>query len=283
MYQAKARGRAQHVVFEKGMHVRAVTQLETETDLRRAINREEFVLHYQPVMDIKKNKLHGFEALIRWRHPKHGFISPNDFIPIAEETKLIIPIGRWVVRTACLQMIKWAKRFPNLNINLSVNISPEQFSDPGLVDDFRQILAETKFDGAYLKGEITETAIMQNPREVANKLAELKSLGIQLHIDDFGTGYSSLAHLHRFPIDALKVDRSFVISMGDSEENLEIVRTIINLAHNLKLKTVAEGVETKKDLIQLKKLGCDFAQGFYFSKPLDIRKAGAFIAKSMEK
>tara|TARA_B100000315_G_scaffold260532_1_gene322662 strand:+ start:4654 stop:8064 length:3411 start_codon:yes stop_codon:yes gene_type:complete len=282
MYQAKSEGRARHIVFEKGMHVRAVTQMEMETNLRQAIEKEQFSLAYQPVVDILTEKLTGFEALIRWKHPKIGHIPPGDFIPIAEETKLIVPIGRWVVAEACQQMKKWHTKYPGLNLAISVNISPAQFSDIHLIDDFKNVLEKTKFDGKFLKVEITETAIMENPLEVTQRLNQLRELGIQLHVDDFGTGYSSLSHLHRFPIDALKIDRSFVISMGDSQENMEIIRTIINLAHNLDLHTVAEGVESKADLTQLKNLSCDFAQGYYFSKPLAVKQATAFIAKHVK-
>ena len=279
MYQAKTEGRARHVIFEPGMHVRAVTKLEMETNLRQAIDKAEFTLAYQPVLDINTEKLIGFEALIRWIHPEQGFTPPGDFIPIAEETKLIIPIGRWVILEACRQMKKWQAKFPKLDITVSVNISPEQFKDNNLINDVRAILQETKLPGDRLKVEITESAIMENPHEVTNRLMQLREMGIQLHVDDFGTGYSSLSHLHRFPIDALKIDRSFVISMGDSQENMEIVRTIIALAHNLNLSTVAEGVESKEDQTQLKKLDCDFAQGYYFSRPLFVKDATKFIAK----
>ncbi len=219
MYQAKSEGRARHIVFEKGMHVRAVSKLELETDLRRAIENEEFFMVYQPVVDADTEKLSGFEALIRWRHPTNGQVPPGDFIPIAEETKLIIPIGKWVLQDACRQMRKWVKRHPKSDLTVSVNISPEQFSDPDLIQDIEDILAETQLDGRHLKVEITESAIMENPHEVTNRLLQLRKMGVKLHVDDFGTGYSSLSHLHRFPIDALKVDRSFVISMGESQEN----------------------------------------------------------------
>ena len=279
MYQAKTQGRSRHVVFEKGMHLRAITQLETETDLRRAIERNEFTLHYQPVVSMRNGKLDGFEALARWRHPKRGFIPPSDFITIAEETGLIIPIGRIILRQACTQMQKWAKKYPRSRFGISVNISPKQFADPTFLEDVRQVLAQTGLSGRRLSIEITEGAIMENPHEVTMRLMELRKLGIDLHVDDFGTGYSSLSHLHRFPIDALKVDRSFVITMGESNENLEIVRTIVALAHNLKLKTVAEGVETKKDLDQLKKLKCDFAQGYYFSRPMTAKKATDYLTR----
>lgn len=283
MYQAKAEGRARHVVFEKGMHVRAVTQLETETDLRSAIENEEFVLAYQPVVDIKDQSIYGFEALIRWNHPSRGIVSPADFIPIAEETKLILPIGLWVLRQACLQINEWQAKFNNDRISISVNISPRQFSHPDLIEDVGKILAETGTPGSSLKFEITESAIMENPHVVTQKLETLRNMGIHLHVDDFGTGYSSLSHLHRFPIDVLKIDRSFVISMGDTEENMEIVRTIVALARNLKLGTVAEGVETKGDLELLSKLKCDHAQGYYFSKPMDKKAATAYLRKQLAK
>jgi diguanylate cyclase (GGDEF)-like protein len=280
MYQAKSQGRARHIVFDKGMHVLAVTQLEIETDLRRAIEEDEFLLYYQPVMNAESEKLSGFEALIRWQHPRRGIVPPGDFIAIAEETRLIIPIGRWVIREACKQARIWQRAFPKLELNISVNIAPQQFTDPNLIDDIRDVLEKTKLPGQRLKVEITESAIMENPHEVAQRLNQIREMGVQLHVDDFGTGYSSLSHLHRFPIDALKVDRSFVISMGESDENMEIVRTIIALAHNLKLKTVAEGVETRGALEQLKKLGCDFAQGYFFSRPMEVSEATKFISEN---
>ena len=195
------------------------------------------------------------------------------------ETGLIVPIGRIVLRQACTQMQKWTKKYPRSRFGISVNISPKQFADPNFLDDVRQVLNETGLSGRRLSIEITEGAIMENPHEVTARLMELQKLGIDLHVDDFGTGYSSLSHLHRFPIDALKVDRSFVITMAESEDNMEIVRTIIALAHNLKLKTVAEGVETKNDLDQLKKLKCDFAQGYYFSRPMTAKKATDYLAR----
>jgi diguanylate cyclase (GGDEF)-like protein/PAS domain S-box-containing protein len=281
MYQAKSQGRARHIVFDKGMHVLAVTQLEIETDLRRAIEQDEFLLYYQPVMNAESEKISGFEALIRWQHPRRGIVPPGDFIAIAEETKLIIPIGRWVIREACKQARIWQRAFPKQELNVSVNIAPQQFTDPNLIDDIRNVLEETKLPGQRLKVEITESAIMENPNEVAYRLNQIREMGVQLHVDDFGTGYSSLSHLHRFPIDALKVDRSFVISMGESDENMEIVRTIIALARNLKLKTVAEGVETRGALEQLKKLGCDFAQGYFFSHPMEVGDATKFISKNL--
>ena len=283
MYQAKNQGRGRHIVFETGMHVHAVSQLELETDLRRAIENEEFFLVYQPVVDASTQVLEGFEALIRWKHPTKGEVPPGDFIPTAEETKLIIPIGKWVLEEACRQMHIWETKFPNKELAMSVNISPEQFSDPNLITDIKNILADSHLLGQHLKVEITESAIMENPHEVTNRLLQLRKMGVHLHVDDFGTGYSSLSHLHRFPINALKVDRSFVISMGESEENMEIVRTIISLAHNLKLRTVAEGVETLEDLIQLEKLGCDLAQGYYFSKPMIASKATKYITKKRKK
>ena len=265
------------------MHLRAVTQMEMETDLREAIKANAFKIHYQPVVSLKTGRTSGFEALIRWRHPKHGYISPADFIPIAEETGLIIPIGKLVLHAACTQMREWAKQYPRSNLSVSVNISPKQFADPRLLDDIESVIDSTGLSGNRLNIEITEGAIMENPHEVAARLGKLQRLGISLQVDDFGTGYSSLSHLHRFPLDALKVDRSFVIAMTESQENMEIVRTIVALAHNLKLKTVAEGVETKHDLEQLKKLKCDFAQGYYFSKPMDAKSASAYLRKHLKK
>ncbi len=281
MYQAKTAGRGRHVVFEKGMHVHAVSQLELETDLRDAIEKDQFTLAYQPVVNIRTGLPAGFEALIRWKHPTRGYVPPVDFMSLAEETKLIIPLGRMVLRMACKQMKRWVDRFPSFDLGMNVNISPAQFGDPNLIDDIENILKETGLKGDLLRLEITEGAIMENPHEVAVRLQQLRVMGVQVYVDDFGTGYSSLSHLQRLPIDALKVDQSFVMSIADSKDNMAIVRAIIDLAHNLNLATVAEGVETKRDLKQLKKLKCDFAQGFFFSTPLDSRKATAYLRDNL--
>ncbi|HEY9624230.1 MAG TPA: EAL domain-containing protein [Crinalium sp.] len=278
MYRAKAKGRAQHEIFNKGMHARAVALLKIETDLRRAIERQEFLLHYQPIVSLKTSSITGFEALLRWQHPVRGMISPAEFIPVTEETGLIVPIGLWVLREACAQMRKWQLKFPSkVPLTISVNLSGKQFL-PRLIDNISQILKDTELDPRHLKLEITESVLMENAESAATMLSQLQALGIQLSMDDFGTGYSSLNYLHRFPIDTLKVDRSFINKLDRDGEQLAIVRTIMTLAWNLGMEVVAEGVETAKQVAQLKALKCEYGQGYFFSKPLDSETAEQLIA-----
>ncbi|HEV8486079.1 MAG TPA: EAL domain-containing protein [Blastocatellia bacterium] len=270
MYQAKALGKAQHVIFNAGMHARALHALRLETDLRRAIDRQEFFLQYQPIVSLTTGTLSGFEALIRWRHPQHGVVPPIDFISVAEETGLIIPIGQWVLREACSQMRRWQSQLSSAApLFISVNLSGKQFAHPGLTDQIIQTLQLTGLDPRALKLEITESVVMENVEATAGMLERLRSLGVELSIDDFGTGYSSLSYLHRLPIDTLKIDRSFVSRIGENNDNKEIVRTIVMLAHTLGKGVVAEGVETKDQLQHLRELKCDSAQGYLFSRPVD--------------
>lgn len=279
MYRAKALGKARYEIFNSNMHLRAMSLLHLETDLRHAIEREEFRIHYQPIVSLRSGRIAGFEALARWYHPQRGLISPAEFIPVAEETGLIIPIGFWVLREACRQMRSWQIQFPrNLSLIISVNLSGRQFSQPNLVEQINQILLETQLDPHCLKLEITESVVMGNAESAIALLAQLKKLGIHLSIDDFGTGYSSLSYLHRFPIDTLKIDRSFINRIDTDGEQLEIVRTIVTLAWNLGLDVIAEGVETAKQLAQLKSLQCEYGQGYFFSRPLDSEPAGLLVA-----
>ena len=279
MYRAKALGRGRNVVFDREMHARAVNLLQLETDLRRAVERREFQIHYQPIVMLDTGRLHGFEALVRWRHPKHGLISPMDFIPVAEETGLIVPIGQWVLAEACRQTREWQRRFPaHPPLSISVNLSTRQFTQPDLVEQVREVLEETGLDPRCLKLEITESVVMENSAAAAEMLGRLRALGLELSIDDFGTGYSSLSYLHRFPVSALKIDRSFVNQMRDNDENTELVRTIITLARTLGMEVVAEGVETERQLAQLKALECERGQGYYFSKPMEAAAAEGFLA-----
>ncbi len=274
MYRAKSLGRQRHEVFDKSMHDTAMKLLQLETDLRRAIERNEFVLHYQPIVSLKEGRISGFEALIRWQHPERGFVSPIEFIPLAEETGLIIPIGQWVLAEACRQMNKWQKLVPqDVPLSLSVNLSGKQFMQPDLAEQISRILAETGFDPKYLKLEITESMVMENIDSAIKLLNRIRALGVELSIDDFGTGYSSLSYLHRFPINTLKIDRSFVSQMMDGDENAEIVRTIVTLARSLQMDVVAEGVETMPQLQRLTSLHCDYVQGYLFSEPVSIMAA----------
>lgn len=281
MYRAKALGKARYEVFDKGMHDQATQLLQVETDLRRALEREEFFVFYQPIMSLESGELRGFEALVRWRHPLRGFISPNEFIPVAEETGMIIQIGEYVLRESCRQMQKWQVVLPSdPPLFISVNLSVKQFAQPDLVEKVASILEETKLDAKHLKLEITESAVMENVEDATDLLTRLRALGLRISMDDFGTGYSSLSHLRRFPIDTLKIDRSFVTQMAEDDENAEIVRTIVGLAQNLGMDVVAEGVETPEQIATLKSLGCEYGQGYFFSKPLDFQRAEQYICES---
>ena len=283
MYRAKAHGRARYAIFQPGMHSKAVALLQIETDLRRAIERHELRLHYQPIVSLRTLQVTGFEALIRWAHPQRGMIAPSEFVPVAEETGLITPMGWWVLQESCRQMQQWQEQFPSArSLIVNVNLSSKQFS-PYLVDQISQILEETKLPPQHLKLEITESILMENAEAAVATLSQLKKLGTLLAIDDFGTGYSSLNYLHRFPIDTLKVDRSFVSKVDVDGEQLAIARTIITLAWNLGMEVVAEGVETMKQLAQLRSLQCDYAQGFLFSLPLDVASVEHLMASQPDR
>ena len=278
MYRAKTMGKARFEIFDGEMHAHATSVLQLETDMRHALEREEFFVHYQPIVSLEDFKLRGFEALVRWQHPERGYISPGEFIPIAEETGLIIPLGEWVLRQACMQMERWQKIFPaEPPLVISVNLSSKQFIQQDLIKDVARILTETGIDPKGLKLEITESMVMDNVEQATEMLRQLRGLGLKLSIDDFGTGYSSLSYLHRFPVDTLKIDRSFVTRMTDNNENLEIVRTIVTLAQTLGMDVVAEGVETNEQLSMLRTLGCEYGQGYFFSKPVDAKGAEKII------
>ena len=266
MYRAKALGKARSELFDTGMRQRALVRLQLETDLRHAIDRGEFQLHYQPIVELASGRLDGFEGLLRWQHADRGLILPTDFIPTAEETGLIVPIGIWVLREACRQMASWQAEFrPTLPLTVSVNLSGKQFMQRDLVEQIEVALRESGLSPAQLKLEITETTIIENIDSVATKMLRLKAIGVQLALDDFGTGYSSLSYLHRLPIDSLKIDKSFIQAV--MQDSGEIVSAIIGLAHTLRLDVIAEGVETPRQRARLAGLGCEFAQGYLFSGP----------------
>ncbi len=280
MFRAKSRGKNRFEIFDAKMHREAVDLLVLENDLRRAIKNGEFCLYYQPVVDMTNGDLSGFEALLRWNHPTRGLVSPGDFIAVAEETGIIIAIGEWVLQEACQQMQRWHIRYPlEPQLTISVNLSGKQFAQPALI---AKALRETSLNPASLKLEITESVIMEDPGAASTLLQELKGQQIQSYVDDFGTGYSSLSYLHRFPMSAVKIDRSFISGIGPSGENAEIVRTIVNLAHNLGMKVIAEGVETDDQRRLLISMGCECAQGFFFSQPLSAENAEALIATTYD-
>jgi diguanylate cyclase (GGDEF)-like protein/PAS domain S-box-containing protein len=279
MYRAKLEGKKRHVVFDKAMHDRAMELLQIETDLRRAITRKEFFLNYQPIVNLETGKVASFEALVRWRHPERGLVMPGEFVPVAEETGLIVPLGLWVLNEACRQMRAWQKQgLADENVTMSVNLSSRQFSQTDLIEQVSSALREAGLRASNLKLEITESMVMENIDTAIDMLMQLRDLGVGLSIDDFGTGYSSLSYLHRFPIDTLKIDRSFVTQMTDNAENAEIVRTIVTLARSLDMNVIAEGVETLEQLRQLGGLGCDYGQGYLFSRPVGAGQAVELLA-----
>jgi len=277
LYKAKSQGKATYEVFDALMHEQAVEQLQLETDLRLGIEKGEFEVYYQPIISLGRQQLIGFEALLRWHHPTQGMVSPARFIPIAEETGLIVPLGWWVLRQACSQMRCWQKLYQNQSWIVSVNLSAKQVLQPDLFDRIDQILQETEFERQRLKLEITESTLMNHSEATNAKLRRLSASGIKLSIDDFGTGYSSLSYLHRFPIDTLKIDRSFISCLGRQGENLELVRAIMAMARSLGMDAIAEGVETAEQLRQLQKLGCQKVQGYLFSPPIPAEEIAMLL------
>jgi diguanylate cyclase (GGDEF)-like protein len=281
MYCAKAQGKGQYEVFDPVMQIRVRESLLLENDLRWAIAREELSLHYQPIMVASTGAISSFEALIRWQHPSEGWISPVKFIPLAEETRLIIPIGWWILQQVCQQLRQWQHQFPShRQLKLNVNFSAVQLQQVQLVEQIEAILAATGLGGQFLKLEITESYLLEETAAQIETLRRLKTLGMQICIDDFGTGYSSLSRLHEFPIDTLKIDRSFIKRIDpQSGKNLETVRMIITLAHSLGMDVVAEGIETADQLQRLRELGCDYFQGFLFAPPMDSNTASQFLER----
>jgi diguanylate cyclase (GGDEF)-like protein/PAS domain S-box-containing protein len=278
MYCAKEEGKARYAIFNREMYAKTLKLLHLESDLRRAIERQEFLIHYQPIISLLTGKLIGFEALIRWQHPERGLVFPAEFISIAEDIGLIVPIGEWVLRQACHQMRTWQENFPTAtHLKISVNLASQQIREPKLIEQIDQILTETGLDGSFLRLEITESMLLNHTEATINMLLQIRARKIQLSIDDFGKGYSSLSYLHRFPINTLKIDRSFVSQMNFDTENFEIARTITTLAHTLGMDVIAEGVETDRQFAQLKALGCEFGQGYLFSKPLDSKAAESLL------
>lgn len=274
MYRAKTNGRARSEFFNEGMRARVVSRFEVENGLRKAIEERQLVVYYQPIVSPGDNNIRGFEALVRWNHPERGLIQPGDFIPIAEESDIIVLLGRWVLRESCRQMAEWQRAFPPLRaLTVSVNVSARQLCDSHLVEDVESALADSGLRPESLALEMTESSIMGNAQQTLDTLDRLKAMNIRLEIDDFGTGYSSLSYLQRLPFDILKIDRSFIREMTAGNGSLEIVKAILQLARSLKLEVIAEGVETDQQLCQLHELGCNYLQGYLFSKPVDASAA----------
>jgi diguanylate cyclase (GGDEF)-like protein len=276
MYQAKTTGKARLQIFDASMHTRALGLLRLEHSLRRAVEKNEFVLHYQPIVTLDDGGISGFESLVRWEHPERGLISPSEFVHLAEETGLIYGIGRHTMKDACQCLKGWEGLAAGLSVN--VNLSGRQFSQPDLIEDIELVLRETGLDPRRLKLEITESVIMENPEVAVAMLHRLKALGTRLVIDDFGTGYSSLSYLLRFPADTLKIDRSFVAALGKGGKNEAIVGAIVSLGRSLEMDVVAEGVETEEQREILRGLGCVFGQGYLFSRPVAAEHVPALLA-----
>ncbi|MGR3275000.1 putative bifunctional diguanylate cyclase/phosphodiesterase [Acaryochloris marina NIES-2412] len=278
MYQAKTNGKGCYAVFDAAMHTQVKGQLTLENDLRRVITDQQLTLHYQPIVSLQDQEIVGFEALTRWQHPEKGLIPPGMFIPTAEETGLIVPLDLWAIHEACQQLRKWQDQLPpERALDVSVNLSSRHFSRPDLVQKIAAILTETKCPATSLKLEITESALIENPESAAQILSELKTLGLRIHIDDFGTGYSSLSYLHKYDIDTLKVDRSFIQYIDRNADRVEIVRTIVVLAHTLKMDVIAEGIESAEQLAAVQSLGCEYGQGYYFDRPLTSEQVDKLV------
>ncbi len=287
MYRAKAAGKARSEVFDKEMHTQGVKRLQLETELRWAIERDEFTIRYQPIINLDTLQIAGFEALVRWQHPERGLLEPEEFIAVAEETGMIVQIGQWVLRESCRQQQVWEtkRRLRDLNsvpLTMSINLSCKQFLQPDLVEQVEGALSEAGLPASCLKLEITESHVMQNTDLAIAMMNRLRALGIEFSLDDFGTGCSSLDHLHRLPVSFLKIDRSFVTRMQTNGENYEIIRTIIMLAHNFKMKVVAEGIETDWQLAQLRQMGSEFGQGYLFAQPETLEKVESWLMAEKE-
>lgn len=278
MYQAKKRGRGRYEIFNPSMLDHVISQLQLETAMRTALENGQFVVYYQPIIQLGKNKIVGFEALLRWNHPTKGLLLPADFISIAEETGLIVPIGYWVIQEACRQLRDWITQNPhNSNLSVNVNLSPKQFSDQELIEKITTIIDDYQLKSSHLKLGITETLIIENRETVSMTLTRLREIGVHVEIDDFGTGYSSLGYLNMLPVDTLKIDRSFIHQIKENNSGIEIVQTILALARSLGMNVIAEGVETNTQLESLKTLGCDYVQGFLFYEALEPQEAVKLI------
>ena len=283
MYRAKAAGRARYELFDRTMHTDALARLQLEADLKKAVGRNEFRLHYQPFVSLRSGHVTGFEALLRWEHPDRGLIQPDDFLPLAEEMGLIVPIGRWVLTEACQQLKRWQTRHPRPEpLSIGVNLSARQFSQPDLLDQLFQALESNQIAPQCLRLEVKEAAIIDRGRYATTILSQIKQLGAKVYLDDFGTGYSSLSYLHALPIDAIKIDRAFIGSMDTDEKNFRLVRTILTLAEIVGVRAEAEGICSAEQLRELRALNCEHGQGYLFSAPITSDAADAVLTADPE-
>jgi diguanylate cyclase (GGDEF)-like protein len=280
MYRAKERGRARCELFDAEMKARALRRLEVERELRLGLEREELTVHYQPVLALGSGEIVGLEGLVRWQHPGRGILNPGEFVSIAEDSGLIGSIGRWVQETACRQAVEWHRQRPDRRpLDIAVNLSARQVGDRELPESVSAVLSRTGLDPAHLTLEVTESALVEDAATAASTLEALSEIGVRLVLDDFGTGYSSLAYLNRFPFDALKIDRSFVQGLGIEQEHSAIVEAIVGMARALSLDAIAEGVENEAQLSELRRLGCDYAQGHLFSRPLPAEEITRLVGE----
>jgi EAL domain-containing protein (putative c-di-GMP-specific phosphodiesterase class I) len=280
MYKAKSRGKAQYAVFDSSLHRHVAEQLQLEQELRRALGQGQLILEYQPICTLKERKLTGFEALVRWNHPERGLLEPASFIPVAEETGLIVPLGNWVLTEACRQMREWRSIRDGTTLGMSVNVSSLQLTHPDFVSQVGRALQAAEMRPSQLTLEVTESVLMNGIDNAVTTLTALRQMGVTLSIDDFGTGYSSLSYLATLPIDALKIDRSFIDRMSREAEGSEIVKAIFKLGQALSKQVYAEGIETGAQLAQLQDMGCEFGQGFLLSRPVNAESAGGYVASN---
>ena len=282
MYYAKAAGKARFVFFDRPMHAAATRRLELESDLRGALERDEFVLHYQPIVSLSTGQIQGFETLVRWNHPRRGMIAPLDFIPCCEEIGLIVPLGRWILEQACRQLRMWNDKYPSMpNLTMNVNLSTVQIDDPSLLEVLRNAIEQTGINPNALILEITESAVIADANAAIKIFEQIRALGVRLYMDDFGSGYSSLNCLHQFPLDGLKIDRTFMQNASNRRDYTAVVNAIVDLAQHLGLQLVAEGIETPEQISILKSLHCDLAQGYFFSRPTNAEATEDYIDRQL--